>query len=1020
MPASRRALAETLPVGTLPTTARGHARAGTTARRLLAGALIATVAMSGDAGAQTGMWTDSAPWSTAAAGPAIEGDGRQLPTGMRSAVGFPLDLLRVPLGGDGVFVEEAWPEGVTAPADPPQPAAGDLRGPRIWRVVLGATTRQLSDTYVLGNEINVVAFLDKEIEVQGEPTLVLTIGSALREASVNDATGTKALVFKYRVQSLDYDPDGFSIAADAIRLNGGRVTDLAGNDADLDLGFHAITDHADHKVDGSRDPAPAVRSVEIVSTPPQGDTYVLGDRIRVLVGFDEDVSVAALPTLALRIGTATRQVVDDYARWTEPRLMFLRFDYAVQATDVDTNGISIDTDALRASVRDRTGQSADLDLGAHAIVDDTAHRVDGRRAAPTVVTGVRINPVARGGDAFVRLDAITVQVYFNRRVVVTGSPRLALAIGTATRHATYYATADDGRVFFQYEVQATDRDDDGLGIAADALMLNGGAIRDMNGRDVELDLGPHAVTNHPSGKLNGALTTAAGVANVLFHSRPQRGDTYAASNSIEVFVLFDAEIELTGGDGTWPELALEIGTETRLASLRSCVTQGQEDPILFCEKYNIGLHFAYDVQRGDVDDDGISVPPDALRLNGLRIRDRNGNDVALDLGRHAVVDAPWHRVDGAADYPPTVTEVYMTTQPQRGSTYGLGERIAIVVAFDEKVRVAGEPTLALRLGGSTRDVAYIPSRPGAEWDGMLFQYQVQAMDRDTDGVSIGPDALRLNGGSVVDLTGTAAESQLGDHSFGDHPGHRVDGALDHAPAVSGVWIHSRPRFRDTYRRGEEIEVRVIFDEPLWGTRPFTELGLALTIGAETRLAPAKYRYGRGLFTFGFGFTYVVQPSDRDADGLSIEENAFRGEGVVVDANGNYADLSLGSHALGHQPGHKVEGDRFTDEPIVPGETPIRTTHFLELRSRIDYLRAAFGESSFAWTDPELTPGVTPIRLVHLTELRSALDAAYAAAGRPAPTWTDQAAAAGGGVRVKAVHVTELRAAVVALERGGSA
>ncbi len=105
---------------------------------------------------------------------------------------------------------------------------------------------------------------------------------------------------------------------------------------------------------------------------------------------------------------------------------------------------------------------------------------------------------------------------------------------------------------------------------------------------------------------------------------------------------------------------------------------------------------------------------------------------------------------------------------------------------------------------------------------------------------------------------------------------------------------------------------------------------------------------------------------------------------------------------------------FTDHPIRPGVTPVRTIHFAELRARIDVLRQAAGLGRFPWTDPVLTAGVTPVRLVHLLELREALGAAYAAAGRPAPPWTDAAPAAG-ATPVRAAHVTELRAAVTALE-----
>ena len=105
---------------------------------------------------------------------------------------------------------------------------------------------------------------------------------------------------------------------------------------------------------------------------------------------------------------------------------------------------------------------------------------------------------------------------------------------------------------------------------------------------------------------------------------------------------------------------------------------------------------------------------------------------------------------------------------------------------------------------------------------------------------------------------------------------------------------------------------------------------------------------------------------------------------------------------------------FTDDPVVPGETPIRAVHVTELRTRIDGLRAAAGLRRFAWTDRVLRAGVTRVRLVHLTELRSALAEAYAAAGRSAPRWTD-ASPSGGTTPIRAVHVTELRAAVVALE-----
>ena len=58
--------------------------------------------------------------------------------------------------------------------------------------------------------------------------------------------------------------------------------------------------------------------------------------------------------------------------------------------------------------------------------------------------------------------------------------------------------------------------------------------------------------------------------------------------------------------------------------------------------------------------------------------------------------------------------------------------------------------------------------------------------------------------------------------------------------------------------------------------------------------------------------------------------------------------------------------------------------------------------------------MTPVGLVHLLELREALAAAYAAAGSAAPRWTD-ALPVEGTTPIRAAHVMEIRAALVALE-----
>jgi hypothetical protein len=105
--------------------------------------------------------------------------------------------------------------------------------------------------------------------------------------------------------------------------------------------------------------------------------------------------------------------------------------------------------------------------------------------------------------------------------------------------------------------------------------------------------------------------------------------------------------------------------------------------------------------------------------------------------------------------------------------------------------------------------------------------------------------------------------------------------------------------------------------------------------------------------------------------------------------------------------------RFADDPLTAGSSLIRAVHITELRSRIDALRARFGLPAFSYTDPTLTAGTTISQAQHVIDLRAALTQAYVAAGMTPPTYTDTPLAA--GTPIKATHIAELRAALVALE-----
>ena len=120
------------------------------------------------------------------------------------------------------------------------------------------------------------------------------------------------------------------------------------------------------------------------------------------------------------------------------------------------------------------------------------------------IAAVRFNGSPAEGDTYRVGEDISVGLRFSEQVRITGRPRLALTIGNTVRQATTYQDSSpmDYRSF-RYTIQAGVLDTDGVGIAADALTLNGGSIRSLAGIDAVLDLGDHAVAGDPAHKVDG-------------------------------------------------------------------------------------------------------------------------------------------------------------------------------------------------------------------------------------------------------------------------------------------------------------------------------------------------------------------------------------------------------------------------------------------------------------------------------------------------------------------------------------
>lgn len=74
--------------------------------------------------------------------------------------------------------------------------------------------------------------LAESVTVTGAPRLVLDIGGVTRYATYTSGSGTSALTFIYTLQAGDLDLDGLTVSS-LLELNGGTITDQAGNPATL-------------------------------------------------------------------------------------------------------------------------------------------------------------------------------------------------------------------------------------------------------------------------------------------------------------------------------------------------------------------------------------------------------------------------------------------------------------------------------------------------------------------------------------------------------------------------------------------------------------------------------------------------------------------------------------------------------------------------------------------------------------------------------------------------------------------
>ena len=749
-------------------------------------------------------------------------------------------------------------------------------------------------TYELGERVQVEVRFDSAVKATGSPQVALTIGTQTRFATYA-SWGGLSLYFDYTVQETDRDEDGISIAANALILNGGTIKAAAGT-TDADLTHGAVAAARGNKVDGSLASPPVVNSI-FFDSPAKGDTYELGETIELVVEFHRAVTVTDNPQVALTIGTQTRQAA--YSRsWGGDRMV--HFSYAVQEGDRDEDGFSVAANALAlngGTIKAADG-TTDADLTHWAEAAEGDRKVNASLVSPPAVKRLSFISSPARDDTYELGETVEVAVEFDRVVTATGRPQVALTIGTETRHATFVGWGSHPSLYFHYTVQVADRDEDGISIAANALVLNGGTITAADGT-TDADLTHEAVAAERGRKVNGSLTTVPEVRDISFISSPARGDTYELGETVELQVEFDGAVKATGN----PQVALTIGKDTRLATFSGWGSDS--------------LYFDYSVEEGDRDEDGISIPANALVLSGGTITAADGTTHA-DLAHPAVAAERGRKVDSSLIRPPRVRGIVFISSPARGDTYELGETLELQVEFDRTVTVTGTPQVTLTIGAQTRHAAYSMSRGDDRY--AYFSYVVQAGNRDEDGISIASNALLLNGGTITAADGTT-DADLTHAAVAAEGGNKVNGSSDVTPPrVRDISFISSPARGATYELGETVEVVVEFDGAVKATG---EPQVALTIGTQTRPAALSGWGNDSLY-----FNYTVLAGDRDEDGISIASNALALNGGTITAADGRTEAVLTHEAVAPEGASKVNGGLVT----LPG---VRDVSFISSPAKGD-------------------------------------------------------------------------------------
>ncbi|MDE2894704.1 MAG: hypothetical protein OXN87_04810, partial [Chloroflexota bacterium] len=163
-----------------------------------------------------------------------------------------------------------------------------------------------------------------------------------------------------------------------------------------------------------------------------------------------------------------------------------------------------------------------------------------------------------------------------------------------------------------------------------------------------------------------------------------------------------------------------------------------------------------------------------------------------------------------------VESLEVTSTPESGDVYALGETIQVTMTLDNEVDASNSAYVLIEVGGPDWTSGYSRSSnyfrtarysSGSGTDTIVYAYTVKRYDLDTNGLSITQRESNL-GLPGLTYAGTSTSVSIGGYSRQTNlSAHKIDGL----PRITDIEITSEPADGDAYRFREQIVFELTLD-----------------------------------------------------------------------------------------------------------------------------------------------------------------------------------------------------------------